>query len=385
MKTITVEPVPYGLQRSYPAVVLPAREVALSFRVSGRIVELPIRAMMQVEKGEVIAQLDMRDFEAEIAQLESQYAQAEAQLRAMRTGARAEDIAALEAAVEASEAQVEAERQQFKRTQTLLDKGVVTRVRLETDETALRVGEADLRARKQELAKGQAGARAEDVEAQEAVIRGLNAQLKTAGDNLADATLRAPFDGIIAKREVENFANVQAKDPIALLQNLETLELIFDVPGPDVSKLAAAHDVSSVAILDAIPGKEFEARLVEFSTQADLATQTYRARVAITPPEDASILPGMVGTVVVSEPQTETSVVSVPVSAVASEPDGTAFVWVVDPASNAVQKRPVETAEASGATIIVSAGLAAGDIVVTAGLSQLQPDMVVRPVSEIGD
>ena len=384
VKTMTVEPVAFALQRSYPASVLPAREVELSFRVSGRIVELPVRAAMRVTEGDVIAQLDTRDFEAAIAGLESQTAQAVAQLRAMRSGAREEDIAALTAAVEGSQAQVKAAQQQFQRTRTLLDRGVVTRARLETDETALRVAEADLHARQEELKKGQAGARAEDVEAQEAAIRGLEAQLTTARDNLTDTTLRAPFDGIIAKREVENFANIQVQEPIALLQKLETLELVFDVPGPDVAKFAVAKDVSTAAIFDALPGQEFEARLVEFSTQADSATQTYQGRVAVTPPENARILPGMIGTVIVSEPKSKGDVVAVPASAVASEADGKPYVWIVSPGKNAVQKRPVETGEATGADIIVNTGLAAGDVVVTAGLSHLQPDMVVRPISKIG-
>ena len=84
------------------------------------------------------------------------------------------------------------------------------------------------------------GARSEEVAAQEAVIDGLELAISTARANVADAGLRAPFGGIIARRLVENFANVQAKEPIAVLQKLEPLSLSFDVPGPDVSELAAA-------------------------------------------------------------------------------------------------------------------------------------------------
>ena len=59
-----VSPAPTTIERSYPAVVLPARQAELAFKVSGRIVELPIRAATEVKKGDLIAQLEKREFEA---------------------------------------------------------------------------------------------------------------------------------------------------------------------------------------------------------------------------------------------------------------------------------------------------------------------------------
>ena len=93
--------------------------------------------------------------------------------------------------------------------------------------------------------------------------------ISSARENLADAGLRAPFGGIIARRLVENFANVQAKEPIAVLQKLEPLSLSFDVPGPDVSELARRPTLAATAVLDGLPGEEVPATLEEFSTQAD--------------------------------------------------------------------------------------------------------------------
>lgn len=385
INALTVEPVALGFQRSYPAEVLPAREVDLTFRVSGRIEELPVRAAMEVKQGDMIAQLETRDYQAAVDQLESQREQAEAQLRALQSGSRAEDIAALEASVAAAQSKVAAAREQVERTKTLLEQDVVSRVKLETDETALAVAEAELKVSQEELNKGESGARPEDIEQQEAVIKGLDAQLETARADLADTTLRAPFDGIIARRLVDNFTNVQAKESIVLLQELATLELVFDVPGPDVAKLAASRDAQLTASLDALPNVLLPAELVEFTTQADSATQTYRGRVSIAQPDNASILPGMVGTVNVSENGNGGSVILVPVTAVVSEADGTPYVWVIAAETNATEKRPVETGRAISANIEIASGLSPGDIVATAGLSQLQPGMVVRPVLDGGN
>ena len=385
VKTITVKAKPIVVRRVYPAVVLPAQEVELSFRVSGRIVELAVRGALRVKKGDLIAQLDTRDFKSELARFESQLGQAKARLRLLTSGARAEDVAALEAEVAAARAEVDGAEAAAERSRKLFQRNVVARARLDQDLTRLRVAKAALNAKTQELIKGRSGAREEEVAVQQATIDGLELSVATARAALEDAGLRAPFGGIIARRLVENFANVQAKEPIAILQKLDKLTLSFDVPGPDVAKLAGRRPLSVTARLDGLPGREFVAELVEFSTQADAATQTYRGRVAIDLPGSAIILPGMVGNVVATDTGGGKAGYTVPLSALASEADGTPFVWVIAGAENRVSRRPIRTGEVSGVAVAVLDGLSEGDVVVTAGVSALRDGMSVRPVTAIGE
>ncbi len=385
VKTVVVKAKSAEIRRVYPAVILPGREVELSFRVSGQIVELPIRGALRVEKGDVVAQLDTRDFETELARLKSQLAQAKAQLRALTSGARAEDVAALEAEVAAARAEADVAAAQLERSRTLFRRNVVAKARLDSDATKLRVAQATLEAKRQNLIKGRSGAREEEVAAQQAAIDGLESSVATARANLADATLRAPFGGIIARRLVENFANVQAKEPIAVLHKLDTLALSFDVPGPDVTELAGRGILSSVVVLNNLPGREFAAKLVEFSTQADPATQTYRGRVAIAVPGDTVILPGMAGSLVVTDTDEQRAGYTVPLTALGSGAKGTPFVWVVAGVENQVSKRVIELGEVSGAVVAVIQGLNEGDVVVTAGVSALREAMRVKPIAAIGE
>ena len=255
-------------------------------------IDLPIRAAQKVNKGDVIARLDPRDFQAEVTRLRTQLDQAKAKLIEMRKGARTEDVASLQANIDAAKARYREAEQQVGRTQQLFQEGIVAKARMDQDEAALNVARAQLRAAEEELKKGQAGAREEEIAQQEAVIRGYETQLTSAEDALRDATLRAPFSGIIARREVDNFANVQAKETIAELQELDAVDLTFDVPGPDVSQLAARQDsLETVAQIDSMPDKRFPAKLIEFSTRADPATQTFRGRVAITLPKGSDLGP----------------------------------------------------------------------------------------------
>lgn len=383
-KVFTVAPVSDELRRSYPAVVLPSAEVEVSFRVSGRVIELPVRGATQVVEGDLIAALDPRDFETRIAQLESQIDQANAELTALRAGARAEEIIALEAAVASAQAQVDQAREQEERTRTLVERGVATAAQLEQDEATLRVAEANLTAQIEQLRIGEAGARPEEIAAAEAALRGLNAQLQVAQDNLDDATLEAPFSGIIARRDIENFTNIQAGQSIALLHALSVVHLAFDVPGPDVTALSTggSENIRNQVTFDALPGQIFDAELVEFAVQADATTQTYRGRVAVNVPEGAVILPGMVGKVMSIAPG-EREALSIPMTAVAASTSGDPFVWIVG-ADNTVSEQPVTLGTMAGDRVTVTNGLEAGDTIVAAGVSRIIDGMAIRPITQIG-
>lgn len=385
-KVFTVSATVPELRREYPGIVLPSQEVELSFRVSGRVVELPIRGAQRVTEGDVIAQLDQRDFETTIAQLESQRDQALAQLSALRTGARAEEIAALEAAVAAAQAQVDQANDQVGRTRQLVERDVVAQAQLDGELSELRVAQANLDAQVEQLRIGQAGGRAEEVEAAEAALRGLETQIETAQSNLDDATLRAPFTGIIARRDIENFSNIQAGQSVVLLQALSTVNVAFDIPGADVVTLASNGPdlITSQVLFDALPDQLFDAEFVEFSTQADAATQTYRGRVSVVIPNQTFVLPGMVAQVITTAPVTGASRLDVPLTAVAARPDGTSFVWVVDPSNNGVSSRVVSLGSPSGDMVAITEGVEDGETVVTAGVSQLQEGMVIRPVTRVG-
>lgn len=384
VKVVEVRSSNTTIDRSYPAIVQPSREATLSFRVSGQVIELLVRPPQEVKAGDVIARLDPRDFEIQVTAMESQLEQAQAQLRALRSGARAEEITALEAGVEAAQAQVDQAREQARRARELFEKDLIASVALESDETSLRIAEAELRAKLEELAVGRSGGRAEEIEASEAAIRGLQTQLATAQSNLADATLTAPFDGVIARRDIETFTNIQAGQDIVLLQNLAVVNLAFDVPAPDVVTFSAAQTIETQVSFAAVPDQGFDAELVEFSTQADSSTQTYRGQVAVELPNGVQILPGMVGAINVSMQSQEEPAILVPVSAVGSATDGSSFVWIVDTVTNAVSSQPVVLGGVTGTNIEISEGLEGDETVVSAGVARLRDGMIVRPITKVG-
>ncbi len=384
VKVFTVTATEGVQRRTYPAIVLPSRQVELSFRVSGRVVDLPVRAAQGVVEGDVIARVDPRDFETQVALFESSIAQATAQLDALRTGSRPEEIAALKAAVDSAQAQLVAAGNTVERTRILRERGVAAAAQLEQAESKFRVAQANARAQEAQLRIGEAGGRPEEIAASEAAIGGLEAQLRVARDSLDDTTLRAPFDGIIARRYIENFVNIQAGQSVALIQAIDVVYLAFDIPGPDVTALTRVDPeaIETLAIFDALPSQTFETELVEFSVQADSATQTYRGRVVVEVPEGAIILPGMVARVISTAPG-EGPQLRVPLTAISASPDGSPFVWVVDD-GNAVSPQPVTLGDATGDMVAVKEGVEEGATIVSAGVSRLVDGQTIRPIEKVG-
>ena len=330
VRTMVIQLEPVVFRRTYPAVVLPAQQAELAFKVSGRVVELPIRAATQVKEGEAIAQLDKREFKAAVARLESQR--------------------------KAAMAQLEKQRKQLERFQQLVKQGTISQADFEKERAKL-TGD-------------------------QATIDEIETQLSEAKADLEETTLRAPFDGIIAERRIENFTNVQADSIVAVLQALETIDLQYDAPGIDVARFVGKNkDIQLKARLDVAPGREFDAKPVEFSTQADSATQTFRGRASIDYPEDVTVLPGMTGSIVASAELDNQEMLTIPESALAAEPDGSTYVWVVKQPENSVSKRKVAPLGLTGDKASISGDLEPGEVVVTAGVSFLREGMIVKPIS----
>jgi len=208
------------------------------------------------------------------------------------------------------------------------------------------------------------------------------AKLEDAQNALKDTTLVAPFDGVIAKRYVENFEKVQEKQPIVFLQMIEQLEILIDVPELLMAQFRQKTDIEVIAEFDAVPGKQYPLTVKEFSTDADPATQTYQVVLAMDQPQEANILPGMTAKVTASggDGNTMGSTIYIPAIAVLNDADGQNYVWLFERESKTVKKIPVSLGTLEGTkNVTITEGLQGGEEIVVAGVNMLQDGMTVRP------
>jgi RND family efflux transporter MFP subunit len=87
------------------------------------------------------------------------------------------------------------------------------------------------------------------------------AQLEDAQNALKDTYLKAPFDGIVAKRHVQNFEEVQAKQAIVFFQDLSRIEVLVDAPETVVATLKREQKIDATATFAAAPDKQFPLEL----------------------------------------------------------------------------------------------------------------------------
>jgi membrane fusion protein, multidrug efflux system len=193
-----------------------------------------------------------------------------------------------------------------------------------------------------------------------------------------DTRLVAPFAGVISRRHVENFQNVQAKEPVASLQNLAEMEIVTHVPERIVR--GEPRRAAGYAILEGKPERPFPVTLKSFATESDPQTQTYEVVLGFTPPEGMTVLPGMPAEVFPDPAAGGPGETLVPLAAVLGAADGAPMVWVLDPATSRVSRRPVEVGAVRGSDIVVVSGLAPGDRIVAAGVHHLRDGMLVRPL-----
>jgi len=215
------------------------------------------------------------------------------------------------------------------------------------------------------------------------------ANLAKARKALDDTVLNAPFRGRIASRFVENFTDVQAKQPVVSLQDVTELEILVDVPEREAMRVKPGQKPASLkALFSSLPEREFPLQVKEFSTQADPNTQTFRAVLSMQQPEGVLILPGMTATVVVQRTgaaATDSQAgFKLPVAALVADAAGASHVWVVDAKDNSVQRRAVQTGALTGnAEVVILSGLEAGEMIAVSGVSRLQEGMVIRPVDKV--
>jgi RND family efflux transporter MFP subunit len=337
VKMMTVGAVSQATQRSFPGTVRAARRAELAFQVSGTLIRLPVGEGQEVREGDVLAQLDQRDFETGLRSAQGQYGNVRAAL--------------------------ESAKSEYERI---------------------------LRIRKQDpgaTSESMVVKRREAMDRATAELESVQAAVDAARDKLGYTSLHAPFSGIVSRRHVENYQEVQAKEPVVSLDDISSLEILVDLPESVVARISEPSDRTGKqapvhAEFAALPDREFSLIVKEFSTRADPKTQTFQVVFQMEKPDDVAILPGMTAMIVGSaQPDVNgDGRYVIPAVAVFGDEQGVSHVWVVEPKSMAVQRRKVVIGEVAGdAGIRITEGLQAGEIVAVSGASQLRDGMLVKP------
>jgi RND family efflux transporter MFP subunit len=195
-----------------------------------------------------------------------------------------------------------------------------------------------------------------------------------AAKNLEDTVLRAPSNGVVARRSAEPGSSVAPGVPVVTLVQTRTVLANAPVPETRISKVKPGDNVRvHVSALD----KWFDGRVRDIGLVADPLTRTYATRIAI-PNQDSALRIGMVADIELEQAEGQPAVV-VPPEAVRLDAQGNSYVFVLKGESQ-IEQRPVKIAGYVGEGCAIAEGVADGERVVTSGTSMLEQGMTVRVV-----
>ena len=273
---------------------------------------------------------------------------------------------------------------------TRLAKGdLIARLDLETfqlrlDQARLEKEQADRRLERQQALSRAAVSEASLEDAQTAAnLAGI--AVRDAELAYERATLTAPFDALVASREIANFSTVNAGTPVVRLHDMSETRIEIEVPELLFRRTQIDGAVDLVAVFperdDRLPLK-----LREYEAETSSVGQTYTVTLALEN-GDPSILPGASATVIARQQQSDT-VVTVPPAAVVIAPDRSTSLMVFEPMgaqTGTVRRMPVDLRTLENGQLALQDTLTDPIEIVAAGANRLEDGQAVHRFGDFGN
>jgi multidrug efflux system membrane fusion protein len=309
--------------------VTPINTATIRTQVQGTLDSVNFVEGQDVKRGDVLAKIDPRVFEAQVDQAEAALARDQASLKNSQVN--------------------------FARTQPLAARGFATQQLLDTQDS--------------QVAQGQ-GTVALD-----------KAALEAAQTQLSYTTITAPFDGITGIRHIDpgNIVHPTDATGLVILTQLQPISIIFTLPSTDISDVqkAIASGEASVDAYDAANKQKLDhGSLMLIDNQVDASTGSVQLKASF-PNENKNLWPGSFVNIHLTT-AIRHDAVTVPLTAVLQGPSG-AFVYIVD-ANHVVSVRNVNAGQSREGKVLIDQGLSGDETVVTAGQYRLTPGISVEIV-----
>ncbi len=326
IKTVTVSEHASGRIREFSGVVEAADRSSISFEVSGNVREVRVDVGDRITKGQVLAVLDKRTYNLNVKAAEADVGRAKVELADKRN-----------------------DLDRFQRINKQ-DPGAVSQAALDNAQAAV-----DGALKNVQFAKS---------------------QLKLAQRDLEKTVLRAPFDGVIATRDVEPFFEVRRGQKLFDVFENTGMEVAISIPEDviDEVQMDQKGDIRFSVFAD----RTYHGRVTEISKVAGTAN-AFPIRLTIEDP-DRRIRPGMTARVALMlSGDEEKAAYMIPISAIAQRGESTkGFVFVYDSQTSTVKKTQIIGGSVRGNDAVIIEGIKSGDIVAVAGVSFLEDGQKVK-------
>jgi HlyD family secretion protein len=412
------------------------RSINLSPKTSGYLKQLLVKEGDRVRQGQVVAYMDTSNLQGQLTQSRAQLAQQEANLTKLLNGNRPEDISQAQAQLteaqsnlqelengnrpeDISQAQAQLSKAQadlrlaeddLQRNQSLLSAGAISQQTVVQKESAQEAAQAavnqaqsalelqqrgtrsediaqarsQVEQRQQALKLLQAGSRPEDIEAARAQVEEARGALQTIQTQINDATITAPFEGIVTKKYSDpgSFvtpttagSSVEGSASNSILTLASNNQVVAYLDEANVSRVKVGQSVKVTA--DAFPDRTFKGTVSQVAAQATTTQNvtSFEVKISLEPVAQQALKIGTNAEVEFQLGQLNNAIV-VPSAAIVRQQNGTG-VYVMGQDQKPVFK-PITIGTTIGEQTEVKSGLTPNQQVLISFPPGMQPQPQVR-------
>ncbi len=319
-------------------------QVALSFKVTGRVHELNVDLGSAVRRGQVLARLTPTDFELRLQQADAALQQARARLGLQPHVDESTVDPEHTALVRQSRAVRDEARLTHERVKTFVERGISSRADLDAAEAAL------------EVAEGRYQDAIEEIRNREAVLAQRRSELALARQALEDTVLRAPIDGGVRERQVTVGEFRSAGTPVLTIVRTDPLRLRMAVPERAASALRAGQPVRV-----RVEGDEnsYEGKLVRLGAAIDEGNRTLPVEATVAN-HNGALRPGTFAAADIIVERNEKAIV-IPSDAIVTFAGVQKVLLVKD---GKAREQRIRTGRRDGDRVEILEGIRAGDVVI---------------------
>lgn len=218
------------------------QRVIVTSEVNGRLIGIHFQEGRKVKVGQKLASIDPRDYQLEIKKLEADLAASKQEYEKATRGLRPEEKEKLRAQTRASQSTLDLSIKERARTQQLVEDKVVS-------QSDLDIANDRVQQAKENLSSNQAAlnaalkSREEDISKKDSDREAAARQLERAKLALSKTTLRAPFDGIILSKKIEEGAYASSGTPILEMIGSSKLKAVIEIPQSFRKKLSKLTNI----------------------------------------------------------------------------------------------------------------------------------------------
>jgi RND family efflux transporter MFP subunit len=351
-------------------------------KIPGTILEMHIDEGTKIKKGDLLVQLDAKEFAADLAASKASLAQAKARLDEMVAGARPDEIHQAESLLTQAQARSKFALQDFERAQQLY--GTISKQEFDRSKSNYDEAKANVEHQEQALSLLKAGARIEQVDGAKADVARCQANVDRAQVWFDSTRIASPIKGTVLEKHAELGERVNPEviaAGLCTIADLSEMEVEVDVQERELTNVSIGQPCRIEP--EAYPGQFYQGRVARIMPVANRQRGVVQIRVKVINNDD-KLLPDMNCRVVVLKAESTFAPddkLRVPTAAILGEPDSPVLFVLDGPIA---RRRPVKLGATDKGMVVVKEGLFPGERVAIPSDLSLGDGQLVKPVTNDG-